>query len=397
MTKLRTTALFAGIGGLESGLKDVSRPLLFCECDPGASRVLRVRFPQTEIVSDVRDLDSLPQGTELLTAGFPCQDLSQAGETRGIEGTRSGLVGEVFRLLRSSRVPWLILENVPFMLQLERGAAMRFVANALEELGYRWAYRVVDTRAFGLPQRRQRVFLVASNVCDPSELLFQTDVPTLEGKDYKDRSCGFYWTEGVRGLGWAVNAIPTLKGGSTIGIPSPPAIWLTDGRIVTPDIRDGERLQGFDPDWTKPAEDVVKPGARWRLIGNAVSVPASAWLSNCLKNSPRPYAGIPLPFDQQKSWPRAAFGSAEHGRFEVEVSMWPVRVPVPRLERFLQFEPHLLSFKATRGFLRRLESSRLRYPEQFRQALDEHLSRMCSQMGERFLRTNPHPRKIRAR
>src|SRR5690606_19679397 len=94
--------------------------------------------------------------------------------------------------------------------------------------------------------------------------------------------CGFYWTEGLRGLGWAVNAVPTLKGGSSIGIPSPPAIVLPDGRVVTPDIRDAERLQGFPADWTKVAETVARRSARWRLVGNAVSVPAADWIGKRL-------------------------------------------------------------------------------------------------------------------
>ena len=97
--------------------------------------------------------------------------------------------------------------------------------------------------------------------------------------------CGFYWTEGLRGLGWAVDAVPTLKGGSTIGIPSPPAIWNSgDGSITTPDIRDAERLQGFDADWTLPALDVggVRRGHRWKLVGNAVSVPVARWVGDRL-------------------------------------------------------------------------------------------------------------------
>jgi DNA (cytosine-5)-methyltransferase 1 len=75
-------------------------------------------------------------------------------------------------------------------------------------------------------------------------------------------------------LGWAPDAVPTLKNGSTIGIPSQPAILFPNGAIVKPDIRDGERLQGFIADWTKPAEDVAKASKRWGLVGSAVSVPA---------------------------------------------------------------------------------------------------------------------------
>ena len=179
---------------------------------------------------DVLSLEGLPD-CDLVAAGFPCQDLSQAGRTAGIGGRNSGLVRRVFELLEQAEHPprWLLLENVPFMLQLDRGDAMRYLARRLGELGYRWAYRVVDARAFGLPQRRRRVILLASRTDDPREILFHGDAGEPETPDHRGRACGFYWTEGVRGLGWAVDGVPTLKGGSTIGIPSPPAIWMPDG------------------------------------------------------------------------------------------------------------------------------------------------------------------------
>lgn len=237
---------------------------LLCENDPPAKAVLSARFPNIRLHGDVCTLRSLPRGTSLVAAGFPCQDLSQAGQTAGIAGSRSGLVGEVFRLIEKQRTPWLLLENVPFMLQLSRGRAMDIIATTLESLGYRWAYRVVDSRAFGIPQRRRRVYLVASLRGDPRNVLFADDaghVPETK-LNGTHAACGFYWTEGIRGLGWAVDAIPTLKGGSTVGIPSSPAILMPDGQVVMPDIRDAERLQGFPANWTKPAEKVARSGTR---------------------------------------------------------------------------------------------------------------------------------------
>src|SRR5690606_8248114 len=113
------------------------------------------------------------------------------------------------------------------MLQLGKGKALDVIVNTLEDLGYRWAYRVVDSRAFGLPQRRERVFMIASLEEDPRHVLYADEAgpPSEDERDAEGRlgvACGFYWTEGLRGLGWAVDAVPTLKGGSTIGIPSPP-------------------------------------------------------------------------------------------------------------------------------------------------------------------------------
>jgi len=161
--------LFAGIGGIELGLRRAGwHTDLLCEIDPYAREVLSRRFdvPVDEIVGDVRKLRGLPKVT-LLAGGFPCQDLSQAGRTAGIRGAKSGLVGEVFRLLEECTPRWLLLENVPFMLRLDGGKAMAFLAASLESLGYTWAYRVVDTRSFGLPHRRKRVIMVASRSEDP--------------------------------------------------------------------------------------------------------------------------------------------------------------------------------------------------------------------------------------
>src|SRR4030095_11208128 len=113
----------------------------------------------------------------------------------------------------------------------------------------------------GLPQRRERVYLVASLNHDPRAVVFRGNInPPQRRGSAGETSFGFYWTEGSRGLGWAVDAVPTLKSGSTVGIASPPAIWLPDGSIVQPDIRDAERLQGFEADWTQPASLVTKQG-----------------------------------------------------------------------------------------------------------------------------------------
>ena len=116
---MKTAGLFAGIGGLEIGLGLAGHTTsLTSEILPAAQAVLRSRLPDIEHQGDVTQIRSLPGDVELITAGFPCQDLSQAGTTKGLAGTRSSLVGEVFRLAQASKAEWLLLENVPFMLQL---------------------------------------------------------------------------------------------------------------------------------------------------------------------------------------------------------------------------------------------------------------------------------------
>lgn len=374
----RAVGLFVGIGGLELGLAGHGWDTeLLCEIDPGAQAVLRSRFPDVDLHADVTKLRSLPTGTELVAAGFPCQDLSQAGRTVGITGARSGLVDHVFRLVKRQNGPrWLLLENVPFMLQLGRGAAMRHITAALEELGYTWAYRVVDARAFGLPQRRLRVLLMASRAEDPREIFYGDDAGAPEDPDHTDAACGFYWTEGIRGLGWAVNAVPTLKGGSTLGIASPPAVRTRSGEIVTPGLVDAERLQGFDPDWTLPANSVPgsRPGHRWKLVGNAVNVRMASWLGERIAN-PTSYDGAhDKPLQPGESWPTAAWGR-DGVAYRAPVSTWPVREAYSPLEDYLT-EAKPLSARATAGFLGRAHAGNLRFVPGFLDDVAAHLDRM---------------------
>jgi DNA (cytosine-5)-methyltransferase 1 len=382
---LRLVGLFAGIGGIELGFHaSEHETVLLCENDPSATRVLAKRFPDVPIVGDIRSVEELP-AADLVAAGFPCQDLSQAGRTVGIAGSRSNLVGEVFRLLDTAghQPRWLLLENVPFMLQLDRGEAMSWLTAMLEERGYRWAYRVVDSRAFGLPQRRQRVLLLASRTEDPRPALLVEDHGEPESEDRGDLACGFYWTEGIRGLGWAVDAIPTLKGGSTIGIPSPPAIWRPGtGRVVTPDLCDAERLQGFPAGWTAPVDEdrARRNTARWKLVGNAVSVPVAKWLGERLRTDAAYDTSRDAVLSPSARWPRAAWGRAGE-RYAVDVSMWPVAQARPHLHEFLEFDTKLLSARATAGFLSRTRRGKLRIPGDLIREIEVHLDAMNDQLS----------------
>jgi len=379
---LRTAGLFAGIGGIELGLSKAGHTTeLLCEIDERANAVLDAHFAGIPRHADVSTLKSLPSGTELLSAGFPCQDLSQAGTTKGIEGDRSGLVGHVFRLVRRRRVDWVLIENVPFMLQLGSGRAMEVIVSEFEQLGYRWAYRVVDSRAFGLPQRRERVFYLASRVGDPRDVLFADDseeVATPEPSP--NRSTGFYWTEGVRGLGLAVDAVPTLKGGSSIGIPSPPAVMLRNGRVVTPDITVAERLQGFEAEWTKPAEAIgARIGHRWKLVGNAVTVDVAEWVGRRLIQPGKfgcSWADSRLPVGAP--WPRAAWGE-RRARYAAPLSTFPVRKPMTPISDFMPRDARRdLSVRAATGFLARLRTGSLRMRDQawFVERLERHIERV---------------------
>ncbi len=383
--KPTVVGLFAGIGGLEAGFRKAGyRSVMLCEVDANARKVLEKQFPDTAITNDIKDLDVLP-ACDVVTAGFPCQDLSQVGRRRGIKGPNSGLIEYVMNLLANATIPptWLVLENVPFMLKLDRGRAISRITKSLEKMGWAWAYRTIDTRAFGLPQRRRRVILVASKVKDPRPVLFNSDAGTPDSTPRSNHACGFYWTEGNSGLGWAVDAIPPLKGGSALHIPSPPAIWFPQRRLIAvPSIEDAERLQGFPAGWTAPADDDVKGHRRrWRMVGNAVSVPLAEWLAKRLLTTSSHRTSRDKKF-KSGPWPDAAWGKKGE-RWSVNVSEWPMQRKYAHLASFLEYPVQPLSVKATAGFHSRLVESPLRYEKDFERDLKHHMSKYAKKSSKR--------------
>lgn len=149
--------------------------------------------------------------------------------------------------------------------------------------------------------------MVASIDADPRTILFadeavaRTAAPVGLGVPL-----GFYWTEGRSGIGLTADAIPPLKVGSTIGIPSAPAVLFPDGEVLMPSLRACERLQGFPPGWT----DVPHPGRRnseWRMLGNAASVPVAKWVADRIKSPQSARDFVTFPLTEGKKWPDAAF------------------------------------------------------------------------------------------
>ncbi|MET4079530.1 DNA mismatch endonuclease Vsr [Janibacter sp. UYMM211] len=386
---LRVVSLFSGIGGLDSGLELAGHEVIeMCESWEPARRVLAEHYPDVPIAQDVQ---SYTPGMEydVLAAGFPCTDLSHAGGRTGIFGKSSGLVEHVFRIAEQTRPRWILLENVPNLLGLHSGAGMDHVIGELERLGYRWAYRTVDARFTGVPQRRPRVIILASPTADPSRVLLCEDAGAPAAPTDPD-TAGFYWTEGRTGLGLVEDAIPTLKGGSTLGLPSAPAIWFRDRdrghRLALPGIEDGEALQGLPRGWTAPAVVPDEPDLRWKLIGNAVPVGVGRWLGEALARHGRTAEQhCPVPHDgtvitRGKKWPQAGWGQDGTG-YRSQVSQWPRREDMNPLAAVVR-SPAPMSFRAAAGFLSRVEEAGRDIPDEFRRDVEDHL---------RLLRPRPKP------
>jgi DNA (cytosine-5)-methyltransferase 1 len=158
--------LFSGIGGLSLGLHWASyRTLAFCETDEFCQRLLARHWPGVPIYPDIRTLDHdrLQQdgiAPFLVCGGFPCQDVSLAGGGAGLDGPRSGLWGEMARIVGACRPRWVIVENVP---SLRTRGADRVIGD-LAALDYAcWAFVVGAVHA-GAPHRRNRLFLLARDI-----------------------------------------------------------------------------------------------------------------------------------------------------------------------------------------------------------------------------------------
>ncbi len=161
---------FSGVGGFRYGLEQCSMKCIgHCEIDKYADRSYRAMFDVKEewYANDITKInpDELPRAN-LWTAGFPCQDISVSGAMRGvIEGKRSSLFFEIVRLLQSKnpedRPEWLILENVKNLLSINQGWDFATVLYSLAALGYHIEYGLLNSKFHGVPQNRERVYIVA--------------------------------------------------------------------------------------------------------------------------------------------------------------------------------------------------------------------------------------------
>lgn len=342
---------------------------LFCERDESARSVLASQFEDVALHDDVTTLPALPEDTELLAAGFPCQDISQAGRVRGLAGKNSRLVEHVFRLIEASPPPYVLLENVAFLLRAHRGRVIASILDRFEALGYKWAYRVLDSQAFGVPQRRERVFILATRDEDPRQILFSGNVAAPTATKRTAPSIGFYWSEGNHGFGWAIEAVPPLKSGSSAGGAVPPAILLPTNTVIKPDIRDAERLQGFRSGWTKTARSERD---RWRLVGNAVTVPVAQWIGKKLAK-PENVLWDSAILETGATWPRAAY-NVDGIRRTSDLSSFPVWWKREPMVEFLRHDGTPLSERATSGFLTRARASSLEVPDGLLDRIEHHLN-----------------------
>lgn len=159
---------FSGIGGFHGGLERAGMECVgWCEFDKFAQASYRAMYNTMNLwfrndVTKVRGWE-LPKA-DLWTFGFPCQDVSIAGKQKGLkEGTRSGLFYEIMRLLdecKENKPKWLVCENVKNLLSIDGGGGFLTVISEMAERGYSIEWKVYNSKDYGVPQNRERVYIV---------------------------------------------------------------------------------------------------------------------------------------------------------------------------------------------------------------------------------------------
>ena len=162
--------LFSGIGGFSYAAEQLVggfHTVAFCDTDKACHKVLAKHWPATPIFPDIRELTAAdikplcPNGLSLITAGFPCQDLSVAGKQAGYNGERSVLFYEIIRLARELRPKFLLLENVRNLLSHQNGETFQETLFQIAKAGYDAEWAVIPASDVGACHRRERIWIVA--------------------------------------------------------------------------------------------------------------------------------------------------------------------------------------------------------------------------------------------
>lgn len=290
-------SLFSGIGGFELGIrqamlnhtwgKEEGECVGFSEIDKHAIKIYGNHFDHKPFgdIALVRAYN-VPDH-DLLIGGFPCQSFSIAGKRGGFEDTRGTLFFEIARIARRKRPRLIFLENVKGLLSHDEGNTFATIIATLDELGYDCQWQVLNSKNFGVPQNRERVFIIGHFRGTPRPKVFPLGqnneasiiLPTITARYYGGQANGGYIgykqeseirqlnqpkhsNDRVYGSDGIAPTLNTMQGGNR----QPFVLENTKIRRLTP--LECERLQGFPDNWTAGVSD----SQRYKCLGNAVTV-----------------------------------------------------------------------------------------------------------------------------
>lgn len=258
---------FAGVGGFSTGIHraDPSAECVgFSEIDKYASAVLEYHYPKTKNYGDISKINwSEVPDFDLLVGGSPCQDLSIAGKRAGLQGSRSGLFEHYVRALKEKKPQHFIWENVKGALSSNGGRDFAVVLDSLAEAGYSLWWQVLNAKDFGVPQNRERIFVVGSRTGSPREILFERGIggKTIEQLSVQGTPDAFR-VFNPSGLGRTLKGLGGGTGAKTMLIPT-----LTVNREKKR--QNGRRFKEYgDPMFTLTGQDQhgVTDGLRIRRL-----------------------------------------------------------------------------------------------------------------------------------
>ena len=200
---MRYVSLFAGIEAASQAWHHMGwEPMAFADIDAFPSAVLAHHYPDVPNLGNVEGVDwSEYRGkAEVVVGGSPCQSFSVAGRRLGMDDPRGNLALEFIRAVAEIQPTWFVFENVPGLLSSDEGRDFGIFLGEVAKIGYGFAYRVLDSQFFGVPQRRRRVFVVGHIGGDwrsAASVLFERE--SLQGHSKESESQGKAITDYVRG------------------------------------------------------------------------------------------------------------------------------------------------------------------------------------------------------
>lgn len=318
--------MFSGIGGFELGIQQAHRePAWECvgysEIDKYAIQIYEKHFPNTKNYGDATKIDTreLPD-FDLLVGGFPCQPFSIAGKRKGFDDTRGTLFFDIARVLADKRPRHFILENVKGLLSCDEGKTFQTILGVLADLGYLVEWQVLNSKSFGVPQHRERVFIVGhlGEKCgrkvfplgEGGQVLYQKNQveqgkeervsSTIDARYGAIRNSGETYLRYIGGIKgkrdmrlknskqnsinfsqgqrvYSPNGIASTLSANSGGLGKKTGLYAVPNydamriRRLTP--TECERLQGFPDNWTKYGSDgqIISDTQRYKVLGNAVT------------------------------------------------------------------------------------------------------------------------------
>ena len=398
---LTVNSFFAGIGGFDLGFEQEGLKSQFlCEINEFCQRVLAKHWPDTPLVSDITKLEpeDIPVA-DIWCGGFPCQDVSVARGSKvraGLKGDNSGLFYPFAKLIRAKRPRVVLIENVTGLLSSHNGQDFRIVLETLTGLGYAVAWRIMNSRYFGAPQSRPRVFIAA--VLDDPKAAIAVLYEQKRGTFPKNQREGFLAAAHCKKSGAKVAEVAyclaATSGRHTGTDWSRTYVSYSQSvRRLTP--LECEGIQCFPANWTQveadsAIDDIDTP--RYQALGNSVAVPVIRWIARNIpqalsSNSAHP--GAPTLFESplmhaedfndrslrhlmlsDLHLPNGVGGARlkwQSGGLAVGDNCWDVKAPeapsepiikqlIDVIEKELPAERYFISPNAAEGILRRVNS-----------------------------------------